>query len=254
LIGLTFAMMITGGPIGVTAWAQGTATLQVRGRNQTLRLYGAPGGEPIVVSSGDGGWVHLGPHVAEVLASKGFFVVGFDVKAYLASFTSGKITLRPEDEPADYRALAEFAGKGTARKPILVGISAGAGLSVLAAADPQMKTAIAGVIAVGLPKVTELGWQWRDSLIYLTHGVPNEPTFSAESVIGKVAPLPLAAIHSTHDEYVSVTDLQKILQLALPPTKLWVVPAADHRFSDNAAEFDRRLLEAIEWLKSNHPS
>ena len=82
-------MMITGGPIGVAAWGQGTATLQVRGRNQTLRLYGAPGGEPIVVSSGDGGWVHLGPHVAEFLASKGFFVVGFDVKAYLASFTSG---------------------------------------------------------------------------------------------------------------------------------------------------------------------
>jgi type IV secretory pathway VirJ component len=28
------------------------------------------------VSSGDGGWIHLAPHVAEVLAAKGFFVVG----------------------------------------------------------------------------------------------------------------------------------------------------------------------------------
>jgi pimeloyl-ACP methyl ester carboxylesterase len=239
--------------MGATAWAQGTATLKVRGKDQTLRLFGAPGGDPIVVSSGDGGWVHLAPHVAEFLASKGFFVVGLDAKSYLASFTSGKVTLRREDEPADYQALVEFAAKGTTRKPILLGISAGAGLSVLAAADPQMKTAIAGVIAVGLPKLTELGWQWRDSVIYLTHGVPNEPTFSAESVVGKVAPLPLAAIHSTHDEFFSVTDLQKVLQLALPPTRLWIVPAADHRFSDNAVEFDRRLLEAIEWLKHNSP-
>ena len=45
---------------------------------------------PVIVSSGDGGWIHLGPHVAEVLAAKGFFVVGFDVKAYLESFTSGQ--------------------------------------------------------------------------------------------------------------------------------------------------------------------
>jgi type IV secretory pathway VirJ component len=43
----------------------------------------------VVISSGDGGWLHLGPHVAEVLAASGYFVVGFDVKAYLSGFTSG---------------------------------------------------------------------------------------------------------------------------------------------------------------------
>jgi hypothetical protein len=31
------------------------------------------------------------------------------------------------------------------------------------------------------------------------------------------------------------------------------VNASDHRFSDNAVEFDRRLLEAIEWVKQNTP-
>ena len=34
----------------------------------------------MIISSGDGGWIHLGPHVAEVLAAKGYFVVGFDAK------------------------------------------------------------------------------------------------------------------------------------------------------------------------------
>jgi pimeloyl-ACP methyl ester carboxylesterase len=252
-IGCAIAVLVAGWMMGAAARAQGTATLKVRGRDQTLHLYGARGGDPIVVSSGDGGWVHLAPHIAVFLASKGFFVVGFDVKAYLASFTSGKLTLRREDEPADYRALAEFAAKGAKRKPILLGVSAGAGLSVLAATDPQVKTALGGVIAVGLPERTELGWQWKDSLIYLTHGVPNEPTFTAESVVGSVAPLPLAAIHSTHDEFFSVADLQKALQMARPPSKLWIVPASDHRFSDNAVEFDRRLLEAIEWMKHNSP-
>ena len=99
------------------------------------------------------------------------------MRAYLAGFTSGKVTLCAEDAPADYPALAEFASRDTGKKPILVGVSAGAGLSILAATDPQADTAFAGVVAVGLPARTELGWRWRDDVIYVTHAVPNEPTF-----------------------------------------------------------------------------
>ena len=239
--------------MGVAARAQTTETVTIRGQRQVLRTYGVPGGDPIVVSSGDGGWIHLGPHVAKVLAARGFFVVGLDVKAYLTGFTSGSTTLRREDEPADYRVLAEFAARGTAKKPILVGVSEGAGLSVLAATDPRTKAAIAGVVGVGLPEVNELGWRWKDSLIYVTHGVPNEPTFSTAALVGQVAPLPLGAIHSTHDEFVSVADVQKVFQRAHDPNKLWIVSGSDHRFSGNTAEFDRRLIEAIEWVKQNTP-
>ena len=239
--------------IGVPASAQTTETVSIRGQQQVLRMYGRPGGDPIVVSSGDGGWRHLGPHVADVLAARGFFVVGLDVKAYLAGFTSGKTTLRVEDEPADYRVLAELAARATAKKPILVGVSEGAGLSVLAATDPRTKAAIAGVVALGLPTVNELGWRWRDSLIYVTHGVPNEPSFSTSALVGQVSPLPLGAIHSTHDEFVSVAAVQQLFERARLPNKLWIVSGSDHRFSGNTAEFDRRLIEAIEWVKQNTP-
>src|SRR5690349_17567235 len=68
---------------------QMTDSVSIRGRAQTLHLYGRRGGPPVIVSSGDGGWMHLGPHVAEFLASRGFFVVGFDARAYLEGFTSG---------------------------------------------------------------------------------------------------------------------------------------------------------------------
>ena len=124
------------------ARAQSADTISIRGHAQSLRLYGSRGGVPVIVSSGDGGWIHLGPHVAEVLAAKGFFVVGFDVRAYLASFTSGKVTLRPNDEPGDYRVLVDFAARGSTQKPILVGVSEGAGLSVLAATDPDRKSVV----------------------------------------------------------------------------------------------------------------
>ena len=233
------------------AHAQTTETITIRGHAQSLRLYGTRGGPPVVVSSGDGGWIHLGPHVAEVLAASGFFVVGFDVKAYLESFTSGKVTLRPEDEPGDYKVLADFAARGTTQKPVLIGVSEGAGLSVLAATDPQTRRSIAGVLGLGLPDRNELGWRWKDSLIYLTHGVPNEPTFSTAAIVDRVAPTPLGAIHSTQDEFVPLSEVQKVLDAASKPKKLWIVQASNHRFSDNLAEFDRRLLEAIAWIHQN---
>jgi Bacterial virulence protein (VirJ) len=232
-------------------YAQARETVTIRGQAQSLYLYGLRTAPPVIVSSGDGGWIHLGPHVAEVLAANGFFVVGFDVKAYLESFTFGKVTLRPEDEPRDYKVLADFAARGVTRKPILIGVSEGAGLSVLAATDPQTRSAIGGVLGLGLPNLNELGWRWRDSLIYVTHGVPNEPGFSVSAIISHVYPAPLGAIHSTQDEFVPLAEVQRVMLLAQEPKQLWVVKASDHRFSDNLAEFDRRLLEAIAWIAHN---
>ena len=175
------------------------------------------------MTSGDGGWIHLGPVVAEFLASQGFFVVGFDARAYLEGFTSGHAALKPEDEPGDFKVLADWAAQGTSRKPILIGVSEGAGLSLLAATDPATKTAIAGVIGLGLPNTNELGWRWKDAVIYLTHGVPNEPTFSTAALADRVSPLPLAAIHSTRDEFVPLGEVQRVIDAARVPKRLWIV-------------------------------
>ena len=234
-------------------WAQSRQAVVIRGHQQSLYIYGSPGGEPVIVSSGDGGWIHLGPHVAQFLATRGFFVIGFDVKIYLSSFTSERSTLRPEEEPADYRVLTEFARRATGQKPILIGVSEGAGLSVLAATDTVTKTDISGVIGLGLPDMNELAWRWKDSLIYLTHRAANEPSFSAAAIVDRVAPVPLAAIHSTHDEFVPVTDIERVLKAANEPKRLWIVNASNHRFSDNLDEFDRQLLEAIAWVKAHVP-
>jgi uncharacterized protein len=202
----------------------------------------------VIVSSGDGGWIHLAPHVAEVLAQRGFFVVGFDVKRYLGDFTDGHGTLRAEDVPGDFDVLCQFAARGDQRKPTLIGVSEGAGLSVLAATDRRLQSEIAGVVGLGLPDVNELGWRWTDSAIYLTHRVPDEPTFSTAVIAARMSPVPLAMIHSTNDEFVPVAEAQRIFTNARDPKRLWIVNATNHRFSDNLAEFDARLVEAVSWV------
>jgi type IV secretory pathway VirJ component len=181
----------------------------------------------VVVSSGDDGWIHLAPHIAVALARAGYYVVGIDSREYLSAFTVGRQAVNPSDEPADLRTfVAVAAGSGRA-KPIVVGISEGAGLSVLAATEPATKAAISGVVALGSPDVNELGWRWKDALVYITKGVPNEPTFSVADIIARMAPVPLAAIHSTGDEFVPVPVIRRVIARAQEPKKLWLLEACD---------------------------
>jgi alpha-beta hydrolase superfamily lysophospholipase len=233
--------------------SQARQTVVVRGHEQTIYVYGSPGGDPVIVSSGDGGWIHLGPSVAEFLSSRGFFVIGFDVRAYLSSFTAGQSTLQPSDVPGDFKTLVQRARGSSSKKPILVGVSEGAGLSLLAASDNEIKSGVAGIIGLGVPARTELGWRLRDSLIYLTHKTPDEPTVFTADIVDKASPLPFAAIHSTNDEFVPVADIQNIFTHARDPKRLWIVTASDHRFSSNQQEFQSRLLEAIAWVRQNTP-
>ena len=240
--------------VGFTAsavCAQTQQTLIVRGQSQTLRLYGAKTGTPVVVTSGDGGFVHLAPAVADFLASKGYFVVGVDAKAYLSSFTSGTRTLSPDDIPGDFRAFVDLARQGRDLKAPLIGISEGAGLSVLAATNPSLQEMSSGVVALGLPDVNELGWRWRDSIIYITHQAPNEPSFHAGEYVARLGGMPLAAIHSTNDEFVPVDTLKQVLGPLGPTRKLWLIEAADHRFSDNQPQLQKSLLEAMEWIQTS---
>lgn len=234
-------------------WSQARQTVSLRGHTLTVYRYGPPSGDPVVVSSGDGGWLHLGPQVAALLGAQGYSVVGVDVKAYLAAFTTSDSTLGITDVPGDYRLLLQLANPSSQRRSLLVGVSEGAALSVLAATDPRIKPLVRGVIGLGLPDRAELGWRWRDSLIYLTHKSPNEPSFSVAAVIGQLAPLPVAAIHSTRDEFVPVEDIQRILAAAGEPKRLWLVRASDHRFSDNRTEFEQRLRDAIAFVEQSGP-
>jgi len=216
----------------------------IRGKEQQLQLYGTRGNAAVILSSGDLGWAGLVVHVAEFLSSAGFFVIGFNSRAYLAGFTGKGAALTPEDIPKDYRVLIEYALRDSKTRPIVAGISEGAGLSVLAATQAELKGSIQGVLALGLPNQNELGWRWQDSSIWITKKAPNEPSFMVADIIANVSPLPLAEIHSTRDEFLPIDQAKT----------MWTIDAANHRFSDKRGELDRCILEALGWIKLHQPS
>jgi len=237
--------------LGSSVRAEENYSLDIRGKTQQLHLYGEKGKSPVILSSGDLGWAGLVVDVADFLASRGCYVAGFNSRAYLAGFTGKNSTLSPKDVPGDYALLIDFVRQFSAAKPVLAGVSEGAGLSVLAATSPDLKPRLEGVLGLGLPDQNELGWKWQDFTIWLTKKVPNEPRFRVEDIIPAVSPLPLAEIHSTHDEFVSLEEAKRMLSLAGEPKNMWVIEASNHRFSNNRAELERRLIEALNWIHAS---
>src|SRR5689334_20142856 len=84
------------------------AQVVVRGHAQPVRVFGQRGGMPVVVASGDGGWIHLAPHVATTLAAHGYFVTGLDARHYLEAFTSGGSGVSAADVQHDFATILRW--------------------------------------------------------------------------------------------------------------------------------------------------
>ena len=92
--------------------AQATEAIDIRAHVQNLHVYGSRGAPPVIVSSGDGGWIHLGPHVAEAARREGILRRRLRRQGVSRELHLREATLRPEDEPGDYKVLADYAARG----------------------------------------------------------------------------------------------------------------------------------------------
>ena len=226
----------------------------LRGADQTLYVFSADNPRPdspvVIVISGDGGWHGFIIEIAQDLAEHGYPAVGVDARAYLASLSKPK-TLEPARVTHDFAEITRFAREQTqAKSVVLTGWSEGAGLAVLAALDPSVRADLRGVIAIGLPELNELAWRWNDSVIYLTHKVPNEPTFNSKDYVGKLAPVPLMVIQSTHDEFVSVETAQSIFARAQEPKEIMFIDARNHRFEGQRPALWQALDRSFTWFET----
>ncbi len=221
----------------------------LRGHALTLRLYGTRGAPSAIVTSGDGGWVHLGPDVARFLAAEGLVRRRLRRQGLPVELHQRPKTLDPADVPTDYAALADYAAQGRAGAARCCSASRrGQASRCWRPAEPEVQRRIAGIVALGLPDKNELGWRFRDSMIYLTKKTPQEPLFSAREHVSRVSPVPLALVRSPRDEFVPAEESDAIWAAAREPRRLWAIDAADHRFSDKQPELRRALKEAIAWI------
>jgi dienelactone hydrolase len=235
--------------------SDGTKTsLTIRGAAQTLHVYSPAQRKPdlpvVIAVSGDGGWHGLIDDVAVRLAGQGHLVVGVDSKEYLESLSKPS-ALDPAQVTSDFGEIARFAqAQAGAKNVILVGWSEGAGLSVLAGLEPELRKDLRGVVAIGLPELSELAWRWKDAVIYVTHKVPDEPTFNSKDFVGRLTPVPLMTIQSTHDEFVPLETARDIFARAQEPKQLALIEADGHHFGGQLPAFWQALDRALAWFET----
>lgn len=229
-------------------------SLQIRGVEQTVYVFSPDdrqaGLPAVIVISGDGGWHGFIIEIAQYLADRGYPVVGLDAKAYLESMSKAR-ALQPEQVSGDFTVFTRFAKEQTgAKSVVLIGWSEGAGLAVLGGLDPAVRADLHGVVAVGLPELNELAWRWSDSVIYITHKVPNEPTFNSKEYVGRLAPIPLMTIQSTRDEFVPLETAREIFARAQEPKQLVLIEADGHHFGGQRPAFWQALERAFAWFET----
>jgi alpha-beta hydrolase superfamily lysophospholipase len=230
---------------------------QVRGKTLTAWVY-RPAGPPkgtVIMSSGDVGWVGLAADMASFLSSRGFIVVGVNVRQYLSSFTVGRTHLAVSDPPADYQALADLLRReNLLHEPVVVsGVSEGAALAVLVASSARNHAWLRGVVTMGVPPNAELAWRWTDFPAWITKSDAHEPSFAARDFVAAVSPLPLVMIQSKKDEYVTEADYTALEQAAKSPKKLILIDASNHRFTDRRGDLEREYIAALAWIQGFKP-
>jgi alpha-beta hydrolase superfamily lysophospholipase len=247
---LCFAVAASTWP--ATLHAAEKVDVPVRGKTLTVSIY-TPATLPrgtIVMGSGDVGWVGLAASMAEELSAHGYAVVGINVRQYLSAFTFGQSHLQTSNVPADYRGILDTLRQSRCLPApvIMSGVSEGAALAVLAAADPINHGWIDGVITMGLPPTAELAWRWTDAGSWITKRDADEPSFAAKDVIATVSPVPLYMIQSTKDEYVSREEWERLFAASREPRKQAFIDASNHRFTDKRPELSAAYAAGLAWI------
>ncbi|MBZ5498091.1 MAG: hypothetical protein LAP85_16955 [Acidobacteriia bacterium] len=251
------ALLLLASTLHAARPAARTLTVNLRGKPQSVQIYEPAPGAPkrtvqVLVTSGDLGWLGISGDVPGHLQEQGYRVIGFNARTYVSSFTGGGGAHLEENWiPADYEAVVDAASKGSMfpKEFVSIGVSEGAGLAVLAMGQPGASALCRGIIALGLPLKTALGWRWTDFTAWISKREPNERLAETKEYLVRLK-VPIVMVHSTRDEYDLIDNVRAIFADAPEPKRFIAVDASNHRFSNKIPEVMSILDTSISWMES----
>lgn len=265
------------GALALAAWTGGCAhvpaihaqpvtsrtAVHVQNRWLSLRLSRPPSvtaAQPVVLFvTGDGGWHGKDLDAFEHLITWGYPVVGVSAPDYLDHLGDGALQLAPQRLARD---LAEVVDRGRAQlglratPVVLLGISRGADLVVVAAAQRSLRASVMGVLAVGL--TTEEEYVRRSRGRRRPASNPAQATGDAEAA-GLAHPYaalhrvtaPVCVIQSTNDEYVTAADARRLFGPDSRSRRLQAIEARNHSFSDARDALYETMKQSLLWVASH---
>lgn len=219
----------------------------------SLRLHfensGAAPPQPLLVyATGDGGMHRKDLETFRRLAALGDPIVGFDARDYVKHLGAGSPATTPERLAEDYTRIIERARStldvDRQRPVVLVGVSRGAGLAVVAAG--QLCGAIAGVVAVALTGEEEYVHWYRH--LPLPHEPHQAVMVNVYEYLAELGSLPVAVVQSTHDHYLPAAKARE--RFGPDTNSRWLQPieAANHSFGGAREQMYEAIQKAVEWV------
>ena len=210
----------------------------------------APSRPLLVFATGDAGMRRKDRDAYEHIASWGYPIVGFDSRDYVTHLGSAGDTTTPARLAADYVriiAAARDALQLAATRPVvLVGVSRGAGLSVVAAGE--LRSSLAGVLAVALTQEEEyVRWYRR---LRAPRNEPRRPVMvDVYEYLAQLQDLPLAVIQSTRDNYLPAAAARALFGPDTARRWFQSIDARNHSFRGARAELFAAARAALSWIE-----
>lgn len=214
----------------------------------------------ILFVTGDGGWHGKDLDAFDHLIEWGYPVVGVSAPDYLDHLGGGALQL---PAPRLARDLAEVVDTGRAQlglsattPVLLLGVSRGADLVVIAAAQQAMRASVKGVLAVGLTKEEEYvrrpQGQRRPPSSPFEGGTEVDDMLLAHpyAALRRIT-APVCVIQSTNDEYVTAVDARQLFGPDSNSRRLLAIDARNHSFSDTRDALYETMKRSLLWVASN---
>jgi fermentation-respiration switch protein FrsA (DUF1100 family) len=191
----------------------------------------------LVYATGDGGWHRKDLAAYHRLVAFDFPTVGFDARDYVTHL-GARETTTPARLAADYERIIA-AAKETLELPadypvVLVGVSRGAGLSVVAAGECALRPSIAGVLAVALTKEEEY--------------VASPDMVQVYDYLPRLAATPIAVVQSTRDHYLPAAAARALFGADTPYRWFQPIEARNHSFGGARAQLYEAMERSLNWL------
>ena len=222
-----------------------------------LHLAAPTAGTPkplLVYATGDGGWRGKDMALYRQIVSWGHPVVGFSAHEYVTHLGTETDTTTPGRLARDYLVIIATA-KAELHLPanhpvILIGVSRGAGLSVVAAGQRPVQRELSGVLAIALTKEEEYVRWFRRTPGARVRVTPEEPAMvEVYQYLPRLGALPLYVIQSTHDGYLPADKARALFGPDTERRRFQPIESTNHNFSDKRDEMYAAAREALLFIE-----
>ena len=216
-------------------FANGTAT-----QKRPLLLY----------TTGDGGWARKDLALYRQISRGDIRPPGSARPTTSTTCAERTAPRRRNGSGRDYADIIAFAETNLDVEPdtpvVLIGVSRGAGLEVVAAGQPQVRDKLAGVVAIALTREEEyVRWFGRLPLLHRPQERVMVQVYEYLPLLGTV---PIAVIQSTHDHFLPAAAAAQLFGADTPTRRFRAIEAQNHSFGGARDEMYQACKEALDWI------